>query len=381
MRPTSALPAVRMAPGVSRPQTAGGNAPSSSARSFEGSIVGGGGESARPSSRSQHSARPQTAGGIALPSATRSSGGAGMNALVSTRSQESELSTGEVLRRMREKSDAKKNELDEREIEALGDYNAFSRPKSSAIAPLRSVFLDPSVNNFPRSKTRTELMKRIKVTCTPHPSYDLDNDGYVSQEDYRLAKRFDFDGNGLLDPDERNVGRHILAEEFFKKHEKDISNYGTGFAQNTKKQNVEKLVNSYSFERTYGKLLSVERTLTAESSKPLLDCIRNDEDPSFQKNKYHTNKFDATAWNDYDRVPRSSWMGETFGEDDHGGSRRRLLFARRAEQRRESEEKLERARNNGFASSGTATFVATNPVRTRPLKRTNLISDVRVENS
>lgn len=33
----------------------------------------------------------------------------------------------------------------------------------------------------------------------------------------------------------------------------------------------------------------------AESSKPLLDCIRNDEDPQFQKNKYFTDKFDATG--------------------------------------------------------------------------------------
>lgn len=39
--------------------------------------------------------------------------------------------------------------------------------------PLRTVLLDPSVNNFPRSRTRTELMKRIKLSCEPHPSYDL----------------------------------------------------------------------------------------------------------------------------------------------------------------------------------------------------------------
>jgi hypothetical protein len=35
---------------------------------------------------------------------------------------------------MREKSEARKNEIDEREIEALGDYNAFSRPKNSAVS-------------------------------------------------------------------------------------------------------------------------------------------------------------------------------------------------------------------------------------------------------
>ncbi len=66
----------------------------------------------------------------------------------------------------------------------------FSRPKSSSVLPLRTVLLDPSVNNFPRSKTRTELMKRIKLSAAPHPSYDSDMDGYVSQQDYRLAKRF-----------------------------------------------------------------------------------------------------------------------------------------------------------------------------------------------
>lgn len=63
----------------------------------------------------------------------RESGGS-LNHLVSTRSQESELSTGEVLRRMREKSEKQKNEIEEMEIEALGAYNAFSRPKSSAVS-------------------------------------------------------------------------------------------------------------------------------------------------------------------------------------------------------------------------------------------------------
>ena len=69
----------------------------------------------------------------------------------------------------------------------------------------------------------------------PHISYDIDGDGYVSQvraytrvfeysslrlsmhthllettqEDYFLAKRFDLDGNGLLDPDEQEVSYNM----------------------------------------------------------------------------------------------------------------------------------------------------------------------------
>lgn len=138
----------------------------------------------------------------------------------SARSQETEISTNEVLRRMREKSDVKRHERESAEIDALGDYNAFSRPRVSAVAPLRSVLLDPEVNNFPKSRTRTELMKRIRYANMPHPSYDLDNDGYVSTEDYKLAKRFDFDGNGLLDPEERGIGtlNFILLNETLLKN-------------------------------------------------------------------------------------------------------------------------------------------------------------------
>ncbi len=119
----------------------------------------------------------------------------------------SELSTGEVLRRLRDKATAPQFARDQAEIEALGDYNAFSRPRVSRVLPLRSTLLDPNVNNFPASKTLSELKKKIRVSGAPHPSYDLDADGYVSQEDYRLAKRFDFDGNGVLDPGERQVRR------------------------------------------------------------------------------------------------------------------------------------------------------------------------------
>ena len=49
-----------------------------------------------------------------------------------------------------------------------------------------------------------------------------DGDGIVSQEDYFLAKRFDLDGNGVLDADEREVGRFIMAQEFFRQHRDDI---------------------------------------------------------------------------------------------------------------------------------------------------------------
>jgi len=260
------------------------------------------------------------------------------DAMASGRSVSSDISIGEVLRRLREKSDITQNAVDSREIEALGDYNAFSRPRASKDLPLRSVLLDPKVNNFPPSKTRSELLKKIRVTSAPHPSYDLDMDGYVSQEDYRLAKRFDFDGNGVLDPDERGIGKKVLADEFFKVHEKagDLACFGEQFAKKSHKDNVAALANAYSFERAYDRLLSVERTLKAGSSETILSCMRLGDD-TLTRHNYYANKFDCTAWNDFDAIPRSA---STFGLTDHGGSRKRLMFSRRQIALENNEQKM-----------------------------------------
>lgn len=145
-----------------------------------------------------------------------------------------------------------------------------------------------------------------------------DMDGYVSQHDYRLAKRFDFDGNGVLDPDERNIGKQILADEFFKRHSHDLNNFGANLANNDHNKNVQKLVNSYrllapthciiicgslihyvvfvcSFEHSYDKLLKIERKLDAESSKPIILCMKANVSEDVLKHNYYTNKFDATG--------------------------------------------------------------------------------------
>lgn len=213
----------------------------------------------------------------------------------SGRSNGSELSVNEVLRRIKEKSEREKKAQDDKELDLMGPYNAFSRPKTSSVAPLRTVLLDPDVNNFPRSRTRTELLKRIRASYMPHPSYDLDADGYVSTDDYKMAKRFDLDGNGVLDSDEREIGKRVLAEEFFKRHENDKHNFGVQIAVRSHKENVEKLVTSYSFERAYGKLMQVERTLNAESSKPMIACMSDVDDPLFNATKYYCDKYDTSG--------------------------------------------------------------------------------------
>lgn len=66
-----------------------------------------------------------------------------------------------------------------------------------------------------------------------------------------MAKRFDFDGNGVLDEQKRQVGKRVLAEEFFKRHQDDLHIFGPKIASSTHGQNVDSLVNSYRYVITY----------------------------------------------------------------------------------------------------------------------------------
>jgi hypothetical protein len=50
-----------------------------------------------------------------------------------------------------------------------------------------------------------------------------------------------------------------------------------------------------SFERTYDKLMSVERTFEAQGAKKILDCIRSDQNNELLVHNYYNNKFDATG--------------------------------------------------------------------------------------
>ena len=97
------------------------------------------------------------------------------------------------------------------------------------------------------------------------------------------------------------------------------------YNQPPNQKNVDSLANAYSFERSYERLLSVERTLKAESSGPILACMRLADD-TLTKHNFYVDKFDCTAWNDFDAIPRAA---SQFGLTDHGGSRKRLLFSRR----------------------------------------------------
>jgi hypothetical protein len=215
---------------------------------------------------------------------------------------------------------AEKAKVNDTRSKALGSYNEFSVPRVSKNVPLRTVFLDEDVNNFPKSKTRSELIQRIKHTGLPDLSFDIDGDGFVSQEDYKFSKTYDFDNNGILESEEAQIGLEMSA--------------------------------------------SIRSMLMARKKKEILDCLALPPTASsLTQHNYYTNKFDPSAWNDFDAIPRSA---SDFGIDNHGGSRKRLMFSRTLEDRKQSQELLDKAysKQKGYNN-----------------RRTNQITDVSYENS
>ena len=60
-------------------------------------------------------------------------------------------------------------------------------------------------SNKSGAMTRTELIEKRKKEKIPDISYDLDQDGYVGGRDYVIAKRFDVDGDGKLNEQEKKA--------------------------------------------------------------------------------------------------------------------------------------------------------------------------------
>lgn len=109
----------------------------------------------------------------------------------------SKTETDLLVQHFRDKAELEKRNAEAERTRMMGKFNAFSRPKSSLVQfpspllsytslsylshyclnwqkyPLRSALLDSEINNYPPSKTRSELMKKIKISSIPHPSYDI----------------------------------------------------------------------------------------------------------------------------------------------------------------------------------------------------------------
>lgn len=135
-----------------------------------------------------------------------------------------------------------------------------------------------------------------------------------------------------------------------------------------------------------------------------MNCIGNDQDPLFQEFKYHTDKFDSTAYTDIDRIPKNTKkklssstikylkkndLSNKFNDNNdnnindnnqqdllyHNGSRQKLLLSRKDDMRKSLENQflsltLSKSTNSLNSTSSSKCF-----------KRINLITNVEYENS
>lgn len=89
-------------------------------------------------------------------------------------------------------------------VEMLG----YTKPEQSK---------DPWPGN-PKAKSRQELLSQRKKELLPHPTFDIDNDGFVSHMDMFISKQFDKDKDGMLNEIERADAENALKTGFLDKY-------------------------------------------------------------------------------------------------------------------------------------------------------------------
>jgi len=154
------------------------------------------------------------------------------------------------------------------------DTSKWSRPALSCTAPLRSHLLDETVNTFPKQKSWSALREARKHINQPHISYDINADGVVDEQDYKIAKSFDIDGNGVLDLQEQAKGRQLLSEDFFETNKHHLWKYPTIDPRAPTSQQIRDLVQSRHFKIRYNALKKRERLLHMSGSDNMVQIMK-----------------------------------------------------------------------------------------------------------
>ena len=111
--------------------------------------------------------------------------------------------------------------------------------------------------------------------------------------------------------------------------------FGEEIAKSTHKENVARLSKAPNFERTLTLLKGVEDSLRGKSSKEMVGCMASVHTEAVKKN-FYTDKFDTTAFTNFEAVPVSSRDQGGF----HNGSRLRLMESRKFGQKQECAERM-----------------------------------------
>ena len=89
------------------------------------------------------------------------------------------------------------------------DHNGFEKKiypstKEARINQLKDVHMPSEWQETPRYSTRSQMRHTRAMAMRPDPSYDVDGDGFVGQQDYTIAKRHDLASSGRLTGGQRD---------------------------------------------------------------------------------------------------------------------------------------------------------------------------------
>ena len=124
--------------------------------------------------------------------------------------------------------------------------------------------------------TLQKLNQQRKSADLPHHSYDVDGDGFVSNLDYFLAKRFDVDKDGKLNEKELSAAKKAKESGYLDQFVFGLERYGPiqsscqvrpASTYHSSQGKLEKLPNNLRFLQREGKVLVAEDFRPLEGTK------------------------------------------------------------------------------------------------------------------
>lgn len=122
--------------------------------------------------------------------------------------------------------------------------------------------------------TRSSLRAERRVNLRPHSSFDVDGDGFVSQDDYRIAKQHDVDRNGTLSEKEREVA--ITARSHYmgtRLQDDEIGGNARARRLMSSLREAPALTDRYTLNRRMNNADVSIRSLKQRSSNQLKECL------------------------------------------------------------------------------------------------------------
>ena len=103
------------------------------------------------------------------------------------------------------------------------ELKTHSKLENQRVDQLHNVRMPAQWQTSPRYHTRSALRSDRAASMRPHPSFDVDGDGFVGQQDYSIAKKHDLGGVGQLTGGQRDSA---IAETCYRMgsrlHESEI---------------------------------------------------------------------------------------------------------------------------------------------------------------